>query len=58
MAKEEAHTLAAQMSEKARWDDVMHQTHVRQGIERDLADSHTGRMKSVSKTGNRYRIAT
>ena len=49
MKKEQAHKLVDQMPAQATWDDLMRAIDVRQIVEQGLADSKTGRTKSVSE---------
>lgn len=52
--KEQARRLVEQLSPHATWDDLMHQVYVRQAIESGVADSHAGRMISVSEVRARF----
>lgn len=45
--KEEARRLVEQLPENSTWDDLMHEIYVRQAIEKGLADSESGRTRSV-----------
>lgn len=44
--KDEARRLVEALPDDATWDDVMYRLHVRQSIERGLADSNAGRTVS------------
>jgi hypothetical protein len=52
--KEEAHRLVDRLPDSATWDDLMHEIYVREAIERGLADSRTGRTKSVREVRAKY----
>ncbi len=52
--KEEAHKLVDRLPENATWDDLMHEIYVREAIERGLADSRSGRTKSVQEVRAKY----
>ncbi|NLV29571.1 MAG: hypothetical protein GXY47_00330 [Acidobacteria bacterium] len=52
--KEEAHKLVDRLPDDATWDDLMHEIYVRESIERGLADSRSGRTKSVQDVRSKY----
>ena len=52
--KEEAKRLIDRLPEDVTWDDLMHETYVRQAIEQGLADSKAGRTKSVQEVRAKY----
>jgi hypothetical protein len=52
--KEEAHKLVDRLPDNATWDDLMHEIYVRETIERGLADSRSGRTKSVQEVRAKY----
>ena len=54
MEKEEAHKLVDRLPDSATWDDLMHEIYVRKALERGLADSRTGRTKSVRDVRTQY----
>jgi len=54
MEKEEAHKLKERMPANATWDDLMYQIYAREAIEKGLADSETGRIRSVKEVQEKY----
>jgi hypothetical protein len=54
MKKDEAHKLIDQLPTNATWDDLIHEIYVRETIERGLADSKAGRIKSVNDIRAKY----
>ena len=44
--KEEAEKLVRELPDDATWDDLMYRIHVRQAVERGLADAADGRTVS------------
>lgn len=54
--KEDAHKLVDRLPSNATWDDLMHEIYVREAIERGLADSQSGRTKSVQDVRAKYRL--
>jgi hypothetical protein len=54
MKKDEAHKLIDQLPTNATWDDLIHEIYVREAIERGLADSKAGRIKSVNDIRAKY----
>lgn len=53
----EAHKLVDRLPDNATWDDLMHEIHVREAIERGLADSRAGRTKSVRDVRAKYGLS-
>jgi hypothetical protein len=56
MKKDEAHKLIDQLPTNATWDDLIHEIYVREAIERGLADSKAGRIKSVNDIRAKYNL--
>ena len=54
MAKEEAHRLVERMPPNATWEDLMHEIYVREAVEKGLADSRSGRTRSVKEVRAKY----
>ena len=54
MKKDEAHKLIDQLPTNATWDDLIHEIYVHETIERGLADSKSGRIKSVNDIRAKY----
>ena len=52
--KDEAHKIVDRLPSNATWDDLMHEIYVREAIERGLADSRSGRTKSVQEVRAKY----
>ena len=52
--KEDAHKLVDSLPVNSTWDDLMHEIYVREAIERGLADSRSGRTKSVQEVRAKY----
>ena len=51
--REEVKRLVDKMPSNSTWDDVMHETYVRQAIESGLADSREGRVADVASVVRR-----
>lgn len=56
MMKEEAHRLVDRMSDRATWDDLMHEIYMREVIECGLADSLAGRTNDVREVRAKYAL--
>ena len=54
MAKEEAHRIVESMPPNATWEDLMHEIYVREAVEKGLADSRSGRTRSVKEVRAKY----
>lgn len=54
--KEEAHRLIDQLPDDATWDDLMHEIHVREAIEKGLEDSKAGRTKDIAEIRTKYEL--
>ena len=54
IVKTEAKKLINNLSDKATWDDLMHEIYVRQTIEAGLADSKAGRVTEVGKVREKF----
>jgi len=52
--KKEAHNLIDRLPDNATWDDLMHEIYVRAAIEQGLADSRSGRTRSVQEVRAKY----
>jgi hypothetical protein len=52
--KEEARRLVDQLPDDSTWDNLMHETYVRQSIEQGLADSEAGRTTSVEEVRAKF----
>jgi hypothetical protein len=55
--KEEARRLVDQLPETSTWDDLMHEIYVRQAIESGLADSESGRTRSVEEVRREFKLS-
>ncbi len=56
--KKETRKMVDNLSDKATWDDLMHEIYVRQTIEAGVADSKAGRVTEVSKVREKFGLAT
>ena len=54
--KDDAHRLVDNLDDEATWDDLMYEIHVRQAIERGLADSDAGQTVPIEEVCGRYRF--
>ena len=54
LQKKEAHKLVDRLPDNATWDDLMHEIYVREAIESGLADSGSGRARSVQEVRAKY----
>ena len=52
--KQEAYRILDKLSDKATWDDLMHQIYVRQAIESGIKDSDEGRTVDVTEVRKRF----
>jgi len=52
--KQEAYHLLEKLSETATWDDLMHESYVRQAIEAGLEDSKAGRTTDVKEVRAKF----
>ncbi|MGB5158486.1 MAG: hypothetical protein WBN77_13745 [Desulfobacterales bacterium] len=52
--KQEARRILDKLSDKATWDDLMHQIYVRQTIEAGIKDSEEGRTIDVKEVRKRF----
>jgi hypothetical protein len=52
--KEEAKRLVEKLKEDSTWDDLMHETYVRQAIESGLADSQASRTTEVELVRSQF----
>ncbi|WP_435549466.1 hypothetical protein [Desulfobacterium sp. N47] len=52
--KQEACRILDKLSDKATWDDLMHQIYVRQTIEAGIKDSEEGRTIDVKEVRKRF----
>ncbi len=52
--KQEAYKILDQLSDKATWDDLMHQIYVRQTIEAGINDSDEGRTMDIKDVREKF----
>jgi hypothetical protein len=54
--KQEAYKILDQLSDKATWDDLMHQIYVRQTIEAGINDSDEGRTMDIKDVREKFEL--